>query len=220
MNDDELQHLLQANDPASSLPPASPDWVARLVEETMSTDPSTEPGSNQSTDETRETGTRNRSPLTWLVAAAAAVLIAGVGVFGLANMDRESSKVPTAGSSQPVVDDPTVTEIAAGPSADTKCMVPNAEFLSNAQLAFSGTVRELGDDVVVLVPDRFYTGEATDLVEVRSPSALLQAMISAVDFEVGQRYLVSANDGQVRVCGFSGLYTPELATLYDAAFPG
>ena len=67
-SDDELLARLRAVDPASSLPAADPDRVARLLEDTMDNDLLTE---------SRETGARNRGPLTWLVAAAAALIIAG-----------------------------------------------------------------------------------------------------------------------------------------------
>lgn len=213
MTDDELQQWLQTRDPASSLPPADPTWVARLLEDTMSADLETHH------TETRESGTRNRSPLTWLVAAAA-VLVAGLGVFWLVTDDPEYPNVPAAGDRPSVSSPPTVTELAAAPPTSAKCMVPNAEILSQAGIAFSGTVQEVGDDVVVLAPDRFYTGEPTALVEVRSDPAMLQALIGAVDFKEGQRYLVSATDGRVTVCGFSGPYAEDLAALYTAAFPG
>lgn len=212
MTDDELQQRLQARDPAASLPPADPARVARLLEDTMSADLDTP-------TESRESGTRNRSPLTWLVAAAA-VLIAGIGVFGLLSNDPESTPEPSAGPTAPASPGPTVTELGAPAPSNAKCMVPNADTLSLAQVAFSGTVREVADDVVVLAPDRFYTGEPTDLVEVRSDPALLQALIGSVDFQVDQRYLVSATGGQVTVCGFSGPYSADLAALYTAAFPG
>lgn len=215
MTDDELQQWLQARDPAASLRPADPTRVARLLEDTVSdVDPTTE---------SRENGTRNRSPLTWLVAAAA-VLIAGVGVFWLATDDPDSAEVPAAGptptQTATTAEEPTVTELGAPPPSSAKCMVPNAAVLSQAEVAFSGTVEEVADDVVVLTPDRFYTGEPTELVEVRSDPAMLQALVGAVDFQPGERYLVSANDGQVTVCGFSGPYSEDLATLYTAAFPG
>ena len=42
MTDDELQVRLRAADPAASLPPADPSRVARLLEDTMSEDPSAE----------------------------------------------------------------------------------------------------------------------------------------------------------------------------------
>ncbi len=209
MTDDELQQRLQAHDPAASLPPADPAWVARLLEDAMSADQSTE----------TPTETRHRSPLTWVVAAAAAVLIAGVGAFGLLN-DRGSSQVPSAGPSVPVSDAPTLTVLAAGAPTAGRCMVPNADLLSGAQVAFSGTVDRVTDDVVTLTPDRFYTGEVTDTVEVRSEPALMRALVGAVDFRAGERYLVAATDGQVMVCGFSGTFAPALESLYVAAFPG
>ncbi|MDP2773611.1 MAG: hypothetical protein Q8O61_08645 [Nocardioides sp.] len=220
MTDDELQQRLQARDPAASLRPADPAWVARLLEDTMSSDlDNTTEGPTESPIETRENGTRNRSPLTWLVAAAA-VLIAGIGVFGLLGNDSDSTPEPSAGDTPSVATVPTVTELGAPAPSNARCMVPSAEFLARAQVAFSGTVQQVADDVVVLVPDRFYTGEPTDLVEVRSDPAMLQALIGAVDFQVDQRYLVSANDGQVTVCGFSGPYSADLAGLYAEAFPG
>lgn len=218
MTDDELRQRLQAHDPAASLPPAEPTWVARLLEDAMSADQSTEDPTD-ATPGTRESGTRHRSPLTWLVAAAA-VLIAGVGVLGLLDNDRESSQVPSAGPSASVSSVPTVTELAAGAPAAGRCMVPNAEVLSNAQVAFSGTVDQVADDVVTLSPDRFFAGEVTDLVEVRSSPALVQALVGAVDFRAGERYLVAANDGEVMVCGFSGPFAADLESLYVAAFPG
>jgi hypothetical protein len=39
-----------------------------------------------------------------------------------------------------------------------------------------------------------------------------------IDFQVGSRYLVTALDGTVNYCGFSGLWTQELADTYAAAF--
>ena len=116
---------LRAADPASSLPPADPAWVARLLEDTMSNDVLTE---------SRETGTHNRSPLTWLVAAAAAVIIAGVGVFAVVNgLADPTTRRPVAGSDRPDTaairpSDPTVTELTApGSEAYTaRCMLPNA----------------------------------------------------------------------------------------------
>jgi hypothetical protein len=41
-----------------------------------------------------------------------------------------------------------------------------------------------------------------------------------VDFVVGGRYLVSAEDGQVRTCGLSGPESHELLDAFEEAFPG
>jgi hypothetical protein len=208
--DDALRARLQAGDPAASLSPADPTVVARLLEDTMSSDLSTE---------TRSDGTRNRGPLTWLVAAAAVLLIAGVGFYALAN--RGDDKVPaaqdpgTTGSTEP-----TVTHLTAPSAAAGRCMVPTADVLSQQTLAFEGTVQSMVGGVVTLEPSHFYAGDATDVVEVQAPPDELAQLIGAVDFQQGGTYLVSATGGRVTVCGFSGPATPALQSLYDAAFPG
>ena len=202
---DELRDRLRAADPASSLPPADPERVARLLEDVMST---------ELTTENRETGTRGRGPLTWLVAAAAVLIIAGVGVFAIVGHDDDPSAPPTA------ADDKTVTELSA-PSATAyaaRCMVPNAETLAQQTVAFDGTVTTLADGVVTLTVGHWYAGDATDLVRVQAPAAELQDLVGAVKFEQGGRYLVSATNGQVTVCGFSAPYSADLAALYDQAF--
>jgi hypothetical protein len=200
--DDALRSRLRAADPAASLSPADPAVVARLLEDTMSSDLST-----------RSDGTRNRGPLTWLVAAAAVLLIAGVGFFALAN--RGGDKVPAA--QHPT---PSVTHLTAPGAAAGRCMVPNADLLSQQTLAFEGTVQSIAGGVVTLEPTHFYVGDATDVVEVQAPPEELTQLIGAVDFKQGGTYLVSATGGRVTVCGFSGPATPALQALYDEAFPG
>ena len=56
--------------------------------------------SNDVLTESRENGTHNRSPLTWLVAAAAAVIIAGVGIFAVVN-GRGRRADPAAAGGRP-----------------------------------------------------------------------------------------------------------------------
>src|SRR3954451_9895624 len=122
------------------------------------------------TPESREDGTRNRGPLTWLVAAAAVLLILGVGAFGLLNRDQGRNEVPGAATQ------PTVTELQ-GPGSqarNARCRVPTAEILSHQTTAVDATVRSITDDVVVLVPSHWYAGGPTDRVEVRAPASDLQ----------------------------------------------
>ena len=219
-DDDQLADRLRAADPASTLPTADPAWVARLLEDTMSNDVLTE---------SRETGTHNRSPLTWLVAAAAAVIILGVGVFAVVNgaSDPEEPSGPIAGSgpggSESGTSDPTVTELSApGAEAYTaRCALPNARLLSGAGVAFDGTVDSISGGLVTLTTTKWYAGEPTDVVTVEAPSDQLQRLLTAVRFEDGGRYLVAANnEGDLMVCGFSAPYSPSLAGLYGEAFPG
>lgn len=202
---DELHDRLRAADPATSLPPADPHRVARLLEDVMST---------ELTTENRETGTRDRSPLTWIVAAAAVLIIAGVGLFAVLAHGEDQPAPPPAAHHE------TVTELAPpGPEAyAARCMVPNPELLSQQEVAFEGTVTTVADGVVALTVDEWYAGDPTDLVRVQAPEAAMQELAGAVDFEEGGRYLVSASDGRVTVCGFSARWSEHLAALYAQAF--
>ena len=204
---DELRARLRAADPASSLPRSDPDRVARLLEDTMSHTQTAEPGTD---------GTRQRSPLIWLAAAAVVVIIAGVGAFAVMNRGQDSG---TPAASPP--DTATTTELRApGAGATTgRCLPPSAEALSGANVAFDGTVEEIDDDLVTLRATHWYAGSPTDLVTVKGPSQELQQLLVAVDFQDGGRYLVAAsNGGRVMVCGFSDEFSPRLEGLYSKAF--
>jgi hypothetical protein len=209
---DELRARLRAADPASSLPRSDPDRVARLLEDTMSQTQTAEP---------RTDGTRGRSPLTWLAAAAAVVVIlAGVGAFAL--MNGEDSATPAAGpepSASTGAGD--VTELRApGAGATTgRCLPPSVDVLSGAAVAFDGTVEDIEGDLVTLRPTHWYAGQPTDLVTVKGPSDELQQLLLAVDFQDGGRYLVAASkDDRVLVCGLSAPFSPRLEGLYGKAF--
>lgn len=204
-DDEELAARLRAADPASALPPVAPERVARLLEETMSHDVLAE---------SRETGTRGRGPLTWVVAAAAAILIVGSGFLLL----RDG----TADDTPPVADAPGLTTTALtapDPARAGRCMVPSAEVLATKPVAFDGTVQSVEDGTVTLAPTRWYAGEPTARVTVEGPSDHLRALVMSLDFEEGERYLVAASDdGDVMVCGFSAPYSDDLAAMYADAF--
>ncbi len=226
--DHDLRDRLQALDPAATLPKADPAWVDRLLEDAMSDD------LDPDLPETRQTGFHDRSRLTWVVTAAALVLIAGVGVFVL--LDRGDDDVPAAGAgssespldpdsgagsatSSPDTGDTTVLTAAAGVGSG-RCAVPSAEVLSRQTVAFDGRVTDISDGLVTLTPTMFYAGEPAAEVQVQAPPQVLRDLILAVDFEVGQRYLVSAVEGEVSVCGYSAPWSPELEQLYVDAFAG
>lgn len=201
---DELRARLRAADPAAALPPDDPARVARLVEDVMSTEP---------TAENRETGTRHRSPLTWAVAAAAVLVIAGAGLLGLRALTGDDPA--PVGTEQAA---PSLTRLEVPDSAGSaKCLVPSAETLAHADTAFDGTVTAIDGDQVTLTPTRWYVGDPTDEVQVTAPSEQLQRVASAVDFEEGGRYLVSATQGQVSLCGLSAAYDDDLAAIYQQA---
>ena len=209
---DELRDQLRAADPASSLTPADPAWVARLLEDTMA---------DELTDESRADGTHHRSRLTWLVAAAAMVLMAAGVTFALV---QEDDAGPTTAGDQPAPSAAqTVTELTvSGDVTSAKCLVPSSapQVVTAQTLVFDGVVESISGNSVTLAPSRFYTGEETGLVTVQAPTEDMQYLLSAVAFREGERYLVAATDGRVTLCGFSDVYSDELATVYEDAFSG
>jgi hypothetical protein len=48
----------------------------------------------------------------------------------------------------------------------------------------------------------------------------MEALIGGIPFEVGGQYLVTAYDGNVNYCGFTGESTPELKDAFEEAFAG
>jgi len=207
MNDDQLRARLRDADPAASLPPAGPDRVAHLLEDAMGHDTDTE---------SRQTGTRGRSRLTWLVAAAVVVLIAGGVAYALLREPMTTLPLEEEQASRPEALALTLPDQAAA----GRCMTPTPAALGRAEVAFDGEVASIADGTVVLRPTQFYAGGPADRVEVAQASRSRRDLILGVRFEEGGRYLVAANGGDVMVCGFSGGYDEERADLYAEAFAG
>jgi len=231
--DDDLRALLRSGDPARSLPPADPSALARLLAETMSADLEVRPVAPD--DGTRATGTHGRNRLTWLVAAAAAATIAGVGGIAIAGLSGDDSPAPQASDHRTTP--PTTTPEATPPGSTAgdpvagktteltastpvgRCAVPTAEMLAQYDQAFQGTVTAVDDGSVTLMATDVFNGEVGETVVVAAPPADMKALTSAVDFQVGQTYLVSAYDGSVSTCpGFSGPASGDVQTLYSEAF--
>jgi hypothetical protein len=208
-DDDQLRDLVQSRDPAASLPPADPDRVARLLEGTMTHDVET-PAPDHSRP---KADPRRRTPLTWLVAAAAVLVIAGVGAFAIFGGDREPQRVPDA-----VDERVTTLELAAGPPVGGRCAMVSADRLAFQETAFEGTVTTIKGRAVTLRVDHWYRGGDTDYVTVAGPADHLRALVQSVTFERDGRYLVTASGGEVSVCGYSAPYSDDLAALYAEAF--
>jgi len=204
-SDDELRGRLRAGDPARDLPHIDPTRADALLQDVMAT---------ELTTENRETGTRHRSRLTWLVAAAAVVMIAAAGLLGVRALTDEDTDPPVA---TPVT--PTITHLTVGPTTgSTRCMMPTAEVLGTADLAFDGVVTRVEGDRVTMEPTHWYAGDPTEEVVVTAPSEQLQRLAAAVSLREGGRYLISAIDGRVTLCGLSAVYDDDLAALYQQAF--
>ena len=212
--DPQLRALLGHADPARSLTPADPRGMARLLEDTMSQDLDTRPELEQTT------ALRRRGPLAWLVAAAAVAVIAGGGYAAVSSMQDNATVQQAGPSTAPVepVDEPTVVTLEAPTAVPAKCAVPTPELLAGAEVAFAGTVTAIDGDVVTLTPTETFAGETADQVEVVGMRPDLRALGGQPEFVVGGTYLVSATEGQISACGFSGAATPELEQLYDVAF--
>jgi hypothetical protein len=203
--DAELRARLRAADPAADLPPADSDDVDHLLGRVLHSD-------------LRETGTRRRSPLTWLVAAAAIVVIA-VGVVWWVRDD--SSETGVVATPQPDTTTPTVlTTTLTAASAVGRCIEPSAQLLARKPVAFAGRVLGIADGVVTIRPATVYAGRVGKEVTIRGGVASDTGAVEGTPrFRAGQDYLVAADGGRVVGCGLSGPATPQLRSLYAQAFP-
>jgi hypothetical protein len=140
-----------------------------------------------------------RSPKTRRGAGVAAALALVLGAGAVA------SSLMT--SPQPLV--------LTGPAGDAtaSCLPFDVTVLSGMSPAFGGTVVELTDSVATIEVDRWHAGDEAEIVEIEYTPGF-EALIGTPTLEVGQRYLITATDGVVNGCGYSGLATPD----YEAAF--
>jgi len=154
-----------------------------------------------------ETGPEQRSN-RWLVgiAAAAALVLAVGGVIAL-----------TRGETDPVAAGPPLELNAAGEDAMASCIMFSVEELARAPLAFEGTVTAVEGDMVTLDVDHWFKGGDAGQVILKAPQDM-QALIAGIPFEVGRQYLITAYDGNVNYCGFSGPSTPEFRADFEQAF--
>jgi hypothetical protein len=175
----------------------------------------------------RAGGTGRRNRFRWLVAAAAAAVIAGVGGYALSGLGDSASQAPTARDGQTATTDDGahadgplagVTTELTGQAPLGRCAPPDASFIAAGTQAFEGTVTSIEGDTVTLQTTDVFTGEVGETVQVTAPPDQFGALVQAVDFREGQTYLVSATDGMVSVCGTSGPATSDLRSLYDQAF--
>ncbi len=111
-------------------------------------------------------------------------------------------------------------ELSAGAGdAMASCLVFDPAILAEMPLAFEGTTTAVDGDRVTLSVDRWFKGgDAAEVVLVAPPG--LEALIDGITFQVGSSYLISATEGVVNYCGFSGEATPELTAGFEAAFGG
>jgi hypothetical protein len=197
---DDLRQRIGRLDPAGhAVPVRSHDDPAsrQQLEQIMSTTP---------TDIPRRTN--GRRPYL-LAAAAAVVVVAAAGTFAaLATGDDGGGS------------DVAAVQLSTPPSdALASCLALDPAFLADMPVAFRGTVSGIEGETVTLTVDRWYKGGDGEAVQITAPD-MSNTSIDGLEFVAGETYLVSATDGVVNYCGFSGPATAELQAVYDAAFPG
>jgi hypothetical protein len=178
-------------------PPTSPSARA-LLERTMLT-----------TEPTPDVATPPRRRTTWLAVAAAAVIAVGIGgAVALSGGDSGSKPQTTLALK--------VQDSGGGPTMGS-CIMFSVDVLKDMPLAFGGTVTEVSAGSVRIAVDHWYKGGDADVVTVAVPPA--NTSVGTVDFVKGKRYLVTATDGTVNSCGYTGEATPDLVKAFDEAFP-
>ena len=220
--DDRLRALLRGGDPAGSLSPADPAALSSLLEDIMSSDLDVRPSEPLATVPRRRTGA------TWLVAAAAVGVIAAGGAFAVAGLTGNDANMPQAGP-QTTTNTPDdnvgvagiagqTTQLKAGTPAP-KCAALTPAILAQYDQAFQGTVTSVEGNTVTFQTTDVYTGELGETVELTAPPAGLAKILGqSTTFQVGQDYLVTAYQGGVSMCGYSGPATTDLQRVFKEAF--
>lgn len=118
-----------------------------------------------------------------------------------------------AGGSEPE----SITLSTGDGGAMMSCLPLDPATLAEFPMAFEGKATKVDGDSVTLDVEQWFKGGDADEVILNAPQGM-EALIAGIDFEVGKTYLISATDGQVNYCGFSGEATEELRAAFDAAF--
>ena len=198
---DELRNRLSRLDPMPSEVPTEPvttESSQQLLEGIMTTPNVEQPGSS---------GTPDKRP--WIAAvAAAAVVIVAVGAIGLLGRD---------GGGDPIAATPPLELNAGGEDAMASCIQFSVEYLAPMPVAFEGTVVSVEGDTVTLDVDHWFKGGDAAQVVLNAPQGM-EALIGGFPFEGGTQYLITASEGNVNYCGFSGVSTPEMRAAFEEAF--
>ena len=211
--DEDLRARLSRIDPAPAgvdVDPVTSPRAQDLLERTMT----------QSLDTPAETSVtpvsshpRWRRP-AFLTAAATVLVAAAVAVavpMLTSSDDAPARRTPTSVAlTLPAAD-------GGGPTMSS-CMMFDVAILRQMPVALAGTVTAVDAERVTLDVDRWYKGGTADQVTIAQPGANTSASLDGVAFEQGKRYLLTATDGTVNGCGFSGPATPELEKSYAEAF--
>ena len=207
--DDELRALLSDLDPMSARVPVESPTSPRArqqLEQIMSID----------TNDTVETTSRFRGKgKTWLAAAAAVAAVA-IGTTVAVSANNGGEEDFNAVKPAPVV------LALHGSGADPMmqmCMQFDVNQLKTAGVAFGGVVSSITSDTVTLDVDRWFKGTPkADEVTLAIPPGGANVALDGIEFHQGDRYLISATDGVLGTCGYSGPASPEFEKYFEQAF--
>jgi hypothetical protein len=190
-NDELRKRLAQANPvpPSHPVDPVTSDRARAMMEEIMATTMTPPPVQR-----------RTFRPAAAVAAAALAVMVGGGALL---------AGLGSAG--EPLV----LTGEAGDPTAI--CLPFDPATLGGMSPAFAGTVVKITDSVVTLEVTRWFAGGDASVVEVEYTPGF-EALIGTPAFAVGQSYLITAANGVVNGCGYSGLATPEYLAAFEQAF--
>jgi hypothetical protein len=197
---DELRNRLSRLDPVPPevrMDPVTSESSRHLLEEIMS---------QETTDLQPEPVSKGKK--AWYAGvAAAAVVIVAIGAVGLLTGNEED----------PVASGPPVELSAGVDDPMAMCIMYSVEELAKAPMAFEGTVTSVEGETITLDVDHWFKGGDAEQVVITAPAGM-EALIGGIPFEVGTQYLITAYDGTVNYCGFSGPSTPEFRAAFEQAF--
>ena len=196
-NDEHLARRLRDIDPAREVAPLPEHRIEEIMTRTTTQTPSddTQPIDLSELKDRRRT--RLAAGLT--AVAAAAAIVAAVVLARPAPGETLALDLPPDGG------------------AMMSCLQLTPELVARSDVAFEGRATSIDGANVTLEVLHQYTGEAASAVTIpQGTDDLIELTIGRL--AVGETYLISAVDGVVATCGQSGLSSPELKAIYEAAF--
>ncbi len=214
MRDDDLRRQLARVDPAPTpvtADDAGTEHARRLLEAIMTTP----------LDTAHEPLAPPARPRRWLMPAAIAgavgVLAVGAGL-AMNDSDTDSPKKQVVQAAPMKLTAPGAPAGGGGPVMSS-CIMFDVAILKDMPLAFGGVVTSVAPGKVVLDVDHWFKPADNDVTTVELATADGNTVaLDGVEFIQGKRYLVTATDGNVNTCGYTGEATAELESSFTKAF--
>ncbi len=207
---DELRNRIRRIDPMGpDVETRSVSESREMMEAVMSNPTNTEPTTSHRTEKSHQTlrpsaATPGGSiaisrPIAWVAAAMAIIVVAAVALM---NSGGSAPLFLSAGEADPAM---------------MSCIQFSVDILSDMDVAFEGTVTGVDGDQITLDVVTWYKGGDAEQVQITAPLGM-EALIGGIPFEIGSDYLVSASNGVVSYCGYTGVATPEFRGAFEQAF--